>query len=226
LADAQDFSFNFDYPAFYQLVEFVRDSSWMPGYATPPAGPTDLSALLERPSDFRGRPIMIEGVVGSNTSYQIPRRPDLGTLTQLQLRVASQPLSVTLVVPGDATDIPLDATVRATGYFMMIRQFYGSDGAARQAALLVCPVPTVLAQAPPAPPSRTLDWRWLLGATVLGLAIAWFVLRRAAATQRHDVHTLHSRQPAPMDLSDELTDWADREDARKFPWDSEDSPRR
>lgn len=213
LANTQDFAFNFDQPGFYAVAAFVRGSPRSPGFAQVPLEVEDWRDLLERPSDFRGRPVTIEGRVGRNKDpYTLHVRPELGQVTQLELFRRDQPLACTVILTTPAADIPVGATVRVTGYFVMIRQYHGPAGRAQQAALVVAPGPSRIDLAAARRGAANLtDWRWMAGAAVLGLVIAVVLVRRAGRAARRDVRELRASRNAPVNLADDLARWADRE---------------
>ena len=210
LAHTQDFAFNFDQPGFYAVVAFVKQSARSPGDVQTPLEVHDWRDLLERPNDFRGRPVTIEGVVGrSKSPYTLPSHPELGTLWQLELQRPDEPITCTLILTGSAADIPLDASLTVTGYFVMVRSYYDSSNHVRQAALLVAPGPTTIGSVVPhAPGPGALDWRWLIVAGVVGLLAAFLLLRRSVAAQRREYHALQARHEAPLNLADDLAAWA------------------
>lgn len=211
LADTQDFAFNFDQPGFYAVVEFVKRSPHSPGFAEPPLALDDWRDLLERPGEFRGRPVTITGVVGHNKDpYVLPTRPELGPLTQLELRRADQPLAITLICTGRVADIPLGAELTATGYFVLIRQYRDARQQVRQAALIVSPGPTTLAHAAPTP--LALDWRWLAAAVAAGIVLTLWLLRRTRRQAPVSLRTLRASHTAPVSLADDLARWAKHED--------------
>jgi hypothetical protein len=205
----QDFAFNFDQPGFYGVVEFVKQSARSPGYLQTPIEVQDWRDLLERPSDFRGRPVTIEGLVGRNKSpYTLESHPELGALWQLELRRPDEPITCTLILTGSAADIPLNDSITVTGYFVLVRSYYDALNHVRQAALLVAPGPTTIGRAMPhVPAPSTLDWRWLIVAGVVGLLVTMILLRRSTAARR-DYRTLRARHEAPVSLADDLAAWA------------------
>jgi hypothetical protein len=212
LSQIQDGAFNFDQPGFYAVVEFVRHSPHSPGFAETPVAVADWRDLLERPSEFRGRPVTIEGLVGHNKDpYTLPSRPDLGLLTQLELRRDDQPLACTLVFTGSAADIAIGARVSATGYFVQLRQYYDAGKHARPAALIVAPGPTTVGRAAArAAAGQWLDWRWLAGAIVAGVLLTLLLLRWSGRNTPCDVRSLRASQEAPVNLADDLAHWAER----------------
>ena len=212
LAQTQDFAFNFDQPGFYAVLRHVKRDPRSPGAVQPPIEVRDWRDLLERPNDFRGRPVTVEGAVGRNKNpYRLTEHPELGQLTQLELRRADQPIICTLILTEGAGDLPLDATVQVTGYFVMIRQYHGSGNRVQQAALIVAPGPTSMSwKLPPPATTEGPDWRWMVGAVAVGVVITVVLLRRTAGGLRHDVRELRARRAAPVSLADDLADWAEQ----------------
>lgn len=207
LDSVQDFAFNFDIPAFYGLVEFVKAAGQAPGFVEAPIGVSDWKAFLERPSDFRGRPVTIEGIVGRNKDPFTTKYPQLGPLSQLELRRDDQPLSVTLILTDDARDIPIGATIAVTGYFLMLRQYYGPGQKAFPAALIVARGPSQVLLDTPAS-SAPLNWTTIGWGIAVAVLIAWIVLKRVLAVPRERL-PLRPRQPAPLSLADDLAAWAE-----------------
>jgi len=211
LGATQDFAFNFDQPGFYAVLDFVKRSPRSPGTTQTPLDVSDWRDLLERPGEFRGRPVTVTGVVGRNKApYTLPARPELGQLWQLELQRADQPLTCTLILTENAADIPLGAVLRVTGYFVMTRSYHGASGRVQQAALIIAPGPTSIERAAPRVAAGALDWRWLVGAIVVGLVVT-IVLLRWTRGQRHEYATPHARHEAPMNLADDLAAWAECE---------------
>lgn len=212
LAQTQDFAFNFDQPGFYAVLDFVAHSPRSPGFAQSPIEVKDWRELLERPVDFRGWPVTVEGIVGHNKDpYTLPSHPQLGPVGQLELSRTDQPLTCTLILTGNVADIPLGAAVTVTGYFVMIRQYHGPSGRVQQAALLVAPGPTAISKLLPRPAETGgPDWRWITGALVVGLLITWVLLRRYAG-RRPSIGVLRASRAAPLSLANDLAKWADQE---------------
>jgi len=216
LEAVEDFSFNFDHPAFYALLEHVKSSAVSPGHACEPIEIDDWRILLERPTGFRGEPITIEGVVGVNRAWRHPRdeHSQQRTVWQLELKRGDQPIACTVILTHDASDIPLGATIRVTGYFVMIRQYYSETNRVRQAALLVAQAPTLIARdVAGAPRSPRSAWVWLVIVVTAGLLATWILLRRSTAGGPRDPRTLHAERSAPVSLADDLAAWAAEDDA-------------
>ena len=211
LNDVEDFSYDFDLPAYYALFEFVQHSPQPPGFARKPIVVTDWRELIERPADFRGLPITVEGVVGRNKDpYTHNHHPELGKVWQVELRRHDQSTTCTVIFTSDVSDLPLGATIRVTGYFVKINRYPTKSGTPGLAALLVAPGPTEVSRPAPAH-ERGLDWRWMTAAIVVALIVTAILLRRSGRVTRRDVHTLRARAPAPLNLADDLAEWAESE---------------
>jgi|GEM_PF-3170220 len=210
----EDFSFNFGQPGFYTILERAL--------AEPSIAPdddaaleiADWSELLERPADFRGAAITITGVVGRSKAWRHtqPRFAKYGVIHQLELSRRGAPLACTLIMTESAAGIPIGATIRVSGYFVMIRQYRDSRGNVHQAALLVGHGPTLISQAVPR------SWRFqkrgamiIIASIVGGLLLAWIVLRRFNAAARREARLAQADHPAPAHLADDLQKWAARE---------------
>lgn len=217
VATVRDLAFDFDQPGFYAVLDFVRGNPLPPAAVEASPRVEDWAELLERPRSFRGRLITIEGVVGHNKAWMLApdARPPGPTVWQLELSgTRPQPIAATAILTQDASDIPLGATVRLTGIFVMIRQYHGRGGQARQAALLVAPGPISVertgAAAVPIGPTIGMG---LLAAAAAGLLIAWLLLRRTRPATRSRPAALQATRHAPMNLAADLADWS-RSDAR------------
>lgn len=210
LRQVEDFSLAFWTPPVQQLVRYVASQqSWPEASAAVPL--RRWSDLVERPADFRGRLVAIEGIVGRNRAWRPldPQLADLGPIWQLELWRRREPLACTVLLTSDASDIAIGSTIRVAGYFAMIRQYRTQRGEIRQAAVIVAPAPQqVLTKLPPpTQPDGRRTWA-VMAALLGGLAIAWLLLRRSTARQPTDLRTLTARRPAPLNLSRELAEWA------------------
>ncbi|MBU0639379.1 MAG: hypothetical protein KKB50_10990 [Planctomycetes bacterium] len=214
LDEIEDYTLGFDNPGYYALLEHVKRSPQAPGHTQSPITVTDWRRLLEQPVDFRGLAITIEGVLGRNKDpYVHKRHRQLGQVWQVELRRHDQPLACTVIFTGDVGDLPLGATLRVTGYFVMIRQYYDASNRLRQAALLVASGPTQVSHgAAHAAKRGELHWSLLIAALLAGLVIVWVLLRRASGPARPDLHTLQAARAAPVNLSEDLASWAEDND--------------
>lgn len=193
-ASTEDFAFNFDQPAFYLLLGALRTPASQPAVdeartrfidpaddarARPVA---DWQALLERPREYRGRYIRVNGRIGRNKDpFLLRDAPEAGPLTQLELERDDQPTALTVVCLQDVSDLPVGAEVEFAGYFVMVRSYYGANRRALAAPLIVARGPLAVSQAGPViartPP---LLWYGVGGAFAAAVVIFWWILRRAA----------------------------------------------
>ncbi len=180
LGDVRDHVFSFDHPAFYRIRELVATDDDLSKYRIE-AGETPLPwrFLLERPSDYRGSLVLVEGLLLSKTSYRVPNRPDTGPYHECHLGQADTRAVCTVILAEDPASIPINAFVRTKGYFVFARSFENKAGEAGSGPLLVAR--RLDLKAPPAwgadPQSDSQPLRWIAGATAC-LAIAWLALRR------------------------------------------------
>lgn len=187
LARVTDYAFDFAQPGFYALLDELRRD--------PLAPPCDVATevndwrvLLDRSSQFRGVPLIIEGVVRRNTAWQ-HLRADLakyGAVWELQLQHPGQPLIVKVVLTQIADDLPLGATVRVCGYFLMIQQYYSESNQLRQAAILVARAPLTVTFTEPVAQSPGALLTPAVAAIVIGIGIAWWLLRRAGLQEQRE----------------------------------------
>ena len=180
LEDVRDGVFSFDDPAFYWFCRFAH--SHQPPVESvdrAPDEPLNWKVLLERPSDYRGQLITIEGVVLSCQAHEVTNRPDLPRLYQMELSQIAGPLLCSLVLTENPGDVPLRSVVKAHGYFIKVRGYRSRDGAEGSSALVVANRLAEL-RTPAARVANPLEDRptsWLVVA-VAAMAIIWFVMRR------------------------------------------------
>jgi hypothetical protein len=213
LGTIEDYSLNFDQPGFYELLEHMQSSSARPGRTIEPVD--DLRAMIERPSDFRGRPVAIEGTIGRNSSW---RRTDAsgstgGAVWQLELTVPRAPVACTVILTEPADDIPVGATIRVTGYFVMMRSYYDRSDRLRQAALVVAHAPTLIAVSEA---REARGWATRTTGIVLAtvaLVAVWLLVRRRVSGHDATVGEPRATAPAPFSVADELQSWAHSDDS-------------
>lgn len=182
LRDVRDNVFSFDDPAFYWFCRFVKRDA-------PAAGDeiseTETSVswrfLLERPSDYRGRLVVIAGRLLRRSQFEVTNRRGVGTLYQCELVEAGTRAICTVIVTEDPQAIPLRSWVKVKGYFIKVRAFRTDAGKTGAGPLLVARrlestrgSASGHASAPQASGGGTV---WLVGGTA-ALAILWLVLRR------------------------------------------------
>lgn len=222
LAAVEDYTLHFDDPAFYWLLRRVREVD-LPGAFAPRSGETPVpwTFLAERPGEYRGRIVVVEGVVESCLAYEVTPRdgPPLGRVFQLELSDAGAPRFFTVISAADERPIPLRSRVRARGYFLKMRQYRAADARPGYSPLIVAHHIDVIAppRAWPNASGRGLlsNSTNLLIVATAALAVVWLILRRATArpsptkSPARPHAPAHSREapPTPDDL-----DWMkDRE---------------
>lgn len=217
LTGVEDFGPRFDQPGFVPLLAFVKHSGREVGFAHGALEIDDWRDVLRRPSDFRGAPITVEGVVGGNKNWHFvdPRdRKRIGTVWQLQLGRDGQPLDCTVLLTSDATDIGLGSTIRVSGYFLMISEYLGKrKGDVGRSLVIVGRSPTMVSRVVPGTTKRESRFRWDYAvATVVGaLLFAWMIMRRTAKSGRTNLQMLHAGSRAPLNLADDLDEWVEQE---------------
>lgn len=179
LEGVRDQVFSFDDPAFYAFCRHLKNSA---GDEPPPASaPLPWQYLLERPSDYRGQLVRVEGYLASRQAFRVEGdRRDVGVLFQCELSDAGTRGLCTVVVVSDPSDIPLRSRVRTSGYFLKVRAFQTTDGGSGVGPLVVARRLEMIR--PPASLGGGIFERWsgldwLLAGTA-ALAVVWFVLRR------------------------------------------------
>ncbi len=182
LRDVRDNVFSFDDPAFYWFCRFVKRDALVAAYQI---GESETSVpwrfLLERPSDYRGRLVVIAGRLLRRSQFEVTNRRDVGTLYQCELVEAGTRAICTVITTEDPQAIPLRSWVRTKGYFIKVRAFRTDAGAAGAGPLLVArrlePARGPASGLSGAPLAPDGGYIWLVGGTA-ALAILWLVLRR------------------------------------------------
>jgi hypothetical protein len=212
LAGIQDFTYDFDQPAYYHLLEFVQNRPHAPGFAAGPLAVNDWRALLERPADYRGMPVTVEGIVGRNKDpYVHARHPELRPVSQVELSRPDQALTCTIIFTQDVADIPIGSTIRATGYFVKINRFPRQAGEPGLSALIVASGPSQVTRAAAQAVRQGPDWRWMMLVVGGALVLTIFMLRRARRFRRHDLRELRPDSEPGMNLAADLAAWAEAE---------------
>lgn len=212
LSFAEDYSLTFAQEPVFALLRYVKQET-----ADPPEGApliSDWRALLERPADFRGAAVTVEGPVERCSGWQFQREDlkALGPVWELQLRVSGQPLTIKVLCTDDVGEIPLGARVRVAGWFAMIHDYYGPSNRRQHAALLITPRPVAIT--PPAARTAAKDSSLVPTVVIIGLAllIGWWLVRRLAPASRpFDPAAVGPSERAPLNLSEDLARWAEKE---------------
>ena len=215
---------NFDNPGYYALLAFVHQMREVPGWRNGTVDVQRWRDMLERPAEFRGRAVTIDGIIGfKRPPYKMQDYPQLDELWQLELRDAADtngPLSATVVCTQDASSLPIGAEIRITGYFVMLRQWQSQP--AKYAVLLVAKGPSHVSTAgPPAPAS--FPWSAVLIVIGVGLLAALVLLRGATVRRtRTDLRTLRARAAPGESHVDELQAWFDAAGRNEQPPDADE----
>lgn len=212
LTAVQDFTYDFDQPAYYHLLAFVQNNPQAPGFGTEPARVNDWRVLVERPADYRGLAVTVEGVVGRNKDpYAHPRHPELRPVSQVELSRADQAVTCTIIFTQNVADIPVGSTIRATGYFVKINSFPRQSGEPGLSALIVASGPSQISRAVARGDQQGPDWRWMMLAILGGLVITVVMLRRTRRFRRHNLRELRPDSEPRLNLAADLAAWAERE---------------
>ncbi len=207
LEGVRDHVYSFDDPAFYAFCRFLKQ----PGReAAPPPEPLPWSFLLERPSDYRGQLVTLEGQLRSRQPFRVEgERRDVGVLHQCILSEGNTRALSTVVVIDDPGEIPIRSRVRAVGYFLKVRAFETTGGGSGAGPLLVARRLEMLQ--PPATLGGGIFTRWsgpdwLLAGTGL-LAVVWLMLRRATTRGRRPPAAATAEPDLRRAAGDEEFDW-------------------
>lgn len=198
LSNVRDNVLSFDDPAFYWFCRYVTtpqgartlegatgslsasESTSNPTHAD---GITPIKFLLERPNDYRGRPVVIEGTLVAKWSWTVNNRDVPNPLHQCEIAVPGTRALAAVITTEPVDDIPIRSYVRVKGYFIKIRAFQTTNGESGFGPLLVAkklnsvdsPVPT--AGSSGAGMANYIKFS-ILTMTALA-AVIWLILRRA-----------------------------------------------
>lgn len=209
LEDVRDNVFSFDEPAFYWFCRYVHegkadavlDDVWT-GEALP------WKMLMERPSDYRGKPVVIEGFLQTCHAFDVSNRQGLGRLYQCELADVNTRALCAVVCTLDPTNMPLRSRVRAKGFFIKVRAYQTTSGETGAGPLIVAKKLQLIT--PPASgipgggPRGILD-RWMIPAVVV-LVLVWIGLRRRAGRARAMPSASRSKTEGSNDSDDDF-DW-------------------
>jgi hypothetical protein len=178
LEGVRDNVFSFDDPAFYWFCAYVKR---LPGGELR-AGPEEPAVpwkfLMERPGDYRGQAVVVEGFVQARWAWEVENRGDIGRLYQLELSEAGTRALCAVVLTEDPGEIPIRTRIRTKGYFIKVRAFQSADGQTGGGPLILARsvevVRPVVHRVPGTSTGNT--GAWLIGGTA-GLAVIWLVLR-------------------------------------------------
>lgn len=130
LADIEDGEFSFDDEGFYWFCGFLREHP--DALARTDCQGEDVvpwQYLMERPSDYRGRAVCIEGrFLREQPPYDVDTRPGVGRLRQVDMGVAGSNAIATLVLVDPPPKTPKRSLIRAHGFFIKVRSFRTEGG--------------------------------------------------------------------------------------------------
>jgi hypothetical protein len=185
LAGVHDGVFSFDDAGFYWLCRYVKRHADPGEFAiTAHDTPVPWRQLVERPSDYRGQLVAVEGILQARPAFiqTGPGRGDIGKLTQCELSEIGTRSFCSVITIEDADQIPVHSRVRAKGYFVKARGYQTNDGETGAGPLIVARRLEVVT-----PPTSGLGGGavGLPGGTTAimvataGLAVVWLLLRRS-----------------------------------------------
>ena len=229
LANVRDNVLSFDDPGFYWFCRFVTtpagklalegatgssSASESTSHVSPAGTLTPIKFLLERPSDYRGKPVLIEGTVVAKTSWTVDNRDVPNPLHQCEIAVAGTRALAAVVTPEPLDAIPIRSRVRVKGYFIKVRAFQTTSGEPGAGPLLVArrvsPIATAdaLAISPDSGASAKSTQMWILTGTLIA-AVVWLTIRRrqriAIPASTRGAST--DKRTAPASSSDDDFDW-------------------
>lgn len=207
LEKVEDHTFAFDDDAFYWYCEYLHALGSEDAERTEARDSLQTSVecdegaavpwrfLLERPDDYRGRMVCIEGrVLLEQPSYALPGRPHLGRLRQFELGTAGTGAVATLILLNDTTAIPKRSLIRVNAVFIKVRAFQSKSGGVGTGPLLVANAIEVVESAGHGAAGesafsagRVLPW--MVGGTLLLFGIMVAIRRNVGATKKVSVES-------------------------------------
>jgi hypothetical protein len=183
LEAVRDNVFSFDDPAFYWFCRHVSSGKADASLADDGSDVAlSWKMLMERPGDYRGKPVVIEGILQTRHAFDVSNREGLGRLYQCELSEVGTRALCAVICTRDPADVPIRSRVRAKGFFIKNRAYQTTTGENGAGPLIVARQLHVVTSAdsglPTGGPLTSVD-RWMIPA-VVALALAWLVLRRVA----------------------------------------------
>lgn len=130
LAGVKDGTFSFDDEGFYWFCSYLRehpDALADAGCGADDAVPWQY--LMERPTDYRGRAVCIEGrFLREQPAYDVSSHPDVGRLRQVDLGVAGSQSIATLVLVDPPPPTSKRSLIRTRGFFIKVRSYRTESG--------------------------------------------------------------------------------------------------
>ncbi len=209
LAGVKDHVFSFDDEAFYWFCNYVRRHDATREDTDDDEAHTPWRFLLERPSDYRGELVVIEGTLLRKTSFDVPNRPGVGRLHQCELNARGTGAVCTVILTDEPQGVPIGARVRGRAFFLKVRSFRTRQGNEGMGPLLVGR--ELIAVRGGGAESVGIGLAiedvgvWLAAATAL-LAVAWYALRRRLRAESA-VAESHVSVPEAQAESEADFDW-------------------
>ncbi len=223
LASIEDYTFTFDHPGFYWMCGALRSYPDIFDDDTCAAETTPWQYLLERPSDYRGRQVCIEGVILQvKDAFRIADRPELGTLYQIELGQSGSNAVATIVLTEKPPTSSRKSHIRLPALFIKARRFRAADGGEGAGPLLVGRSFEIVKAASAGSSqvgneseriSTTTLLVWLAGSTLI-MAFVFAALRRGLG-QRSDATPLpaaSTRRDEGVTGTAEDFEWLDKSD--------------
>ena len=218
LAGIEDYTFTFDHPGFYWMCGALRSYPDIFGDDVCAEDATPWQYLLERPSDYRGRQVCIEGVILQvKDAFRIADRPELGTLYQIELGQSGSNAVATVVLTEKPPTASRKSHIRLPALFIKARRFRGTDGGEGAGPLLVGRSFEIVKASSVASSqvgnesgriTTTTLLMWLAGSTLI-MAFVFAALRRGLG-QRSD--------PSPLSVASTRRDDGVTGTAEDFEW--------
>lgn len=218
LLDAvSDNVYSFDDPAFYALCLLVAE------YDDPlrdgPIADSDITPwrfLMERPSDYRGRLVAVEGRLQQCFEFQVENRLGGASLFEADITSPGTGATCTIITTEDIRRIPHRSWVRGRGYFLKVRSFRTTEGTSGVGPLIVARQLQIHEGAAGSREAGGKGWQsprnLITGGAVL-LTVIWLILRQRvrqaarATTRRPPPSPERSQTERPSDRDyDWLTD--------------------
>lgn len=215
LDSIEDNTFNFDHEGFYWYCTFLKETPEVFSESECGSEPTPWQFLMERPSDYRGRTICIEGfILDVKPVFRVSQRPELGNLYQLEIGQPGSNAVATVILVEEPKTSKFRTEVRLPCFFIKSRAFRSVSGnesggpvvVGRNLKIIAAPSGTAFASKGRIDISRLLI---LLAGGTMMLAIVFAVLRRSLAGRTETVAT--SKPTTNTDISGTTADfdWMD-----------------
>lgn len=189
LSGVRDHVYSFDDPAFYWFCRHVRDDEDVERYVAREGEPTtSWRFLMERPTDYRGQLVTIEGRLLRREAFEVPNREGVGRLYQCEIGQSGTRAVCTAVLTSDPGDIHVQTPVIVRGYFIKVRAFQTLDGQSGAGPLVVSQRlvqrGTVASAADTAPEVVADSLTTWIGVSTVVLLVVWIVIRRMLQRDR------------------------------------------